>query len=185
MRKDPKPLKKFRKAPLFVSLLVLIIACFLFFFLYNKVNKNKQEAGLAQVEWQTEANRREEITSLSRSVKEIEMERESLNSHFAQSSDVVPFLDTIEQLAASVGAIPEITSVDISKDNVVLVVGLKASGNFSAVYKFLMLLENSPYELEFDSVDLQNVSADASAGGKAENAQWKINLEIKLLSFVS
>lgn len=184
MRKEIKPLKKFKKIPLFISILALVIACALFFFLYKKTNDDKKTADTMQTEWQTEANRREQISSLQRSVKSIEAERDLLNSHFAQSSDAVPFLDTIEQLASSVGATPEITSVNILKDNSALTVDLKASGSFDSVYKFLLLLENSPYELELDSVDMQNTNAGALPDGKTVSAKWQITLSLKLLSFV-
>ncbi|MFA6301372.1 MAG: hypothetical protein WC609_03430 [Candidatus Paceibacterota bacterium] len=184
MRHNLKLLKKFNKTPLFISLFVLVIFCTVFVFLYIKIDGNKKEAENAQTEWQTEANRRDEIRSLERSVKDIEVERNLLDSHFAQSSDVVPFLDTIERLASSVGAKPEIVSVNILKDNSGLVVELKASGNFQSVYKFLLLLENSPYELEFVSADIQNTEAQDAYDGKTENPTWEATFKIKLLSFV-
>ena len=44
-----------------------------------------------------------------------------------------------------------------------------------------MLLENSPYDLEFVSVDLENVNA----GNSSKTPQWTANLEIRLLSFIN
>jgi hypothetical protein len=87
-------------------------------------------------------------------------------------SNIVPLLDAIEQLALRVKAKSEITSVDFSKDNNSLLLGIKASGSFVPIYKFLMLLENFPYELEFSSVDI-----------KKTDTQWEAVFKIKILSF--
>jgi len=81
-----------------------------------------------------------------------------LETHFIKSSDVVPFLNTIEALGPAVGASAEIDSVDTSPDGASLIVELQASGSFGAVYKFLTLLENSPYELNFLSMDIHTIT---------------------------
>lgn len=175
--------KKFRKIPLFVSIILLVLSGYVFSFLYKKIGENKTTARAAQIEWQTEATRRDEIRSLEHSIRDISKERILLESHFAKSSDVVPFLDTIEQLAKKVGANPEIVSVDIPKDKTGLLVGLKASGSFESIYKFLMLLENSPYELEFVSADMQHSNTQIVSDKKGEVPRWEAVLKIRLISF--
>jgi len=107
--------------------------------------------------WSEEAGRRNETNSLNVLLEKVAPSMAILQTHFAKSSDVVPFLDTIEKLAPKVGATAAVDSVIASSDNTGLVVGLKASGSFEAVYKFLTLLENSPYELDFISMDIQKV----------------------------
>ena len=42
---------------------------------------------------------------------------------------------------------------------------IKASGSFEALYKFLTLLENSPYELDFISMDIQKLGGEIVAMG--------------------
>ena len=147
-------------------------------------NDGNGKAQLAENEWQTEAMRRDEIRTLEHSVKIIEGERAQLETHFAQSSDVVPFLDTIEKLSSKAGTKAEVTSVDIAKDNTGLLVGMKASGSFAGVYKFLTLLENSPYELEFDGVDMHQQTILGDGKKVATVRTWNVIFKIKLLSFV-
>ncbi|MEI8175115.1 MAG: hypothetical protein WCG28_04155, partial [bacterium] len=105
-----------------------------------------------------------------------------LGTHFAQSSNIVPFLDIIEGLATKVGTKAEVTSVDPLGDNAGLSVGMKASGSFSSVYKFITLLENSPYELEFVSMNIQK-GIEADAKGNVSEV-WNAIFRLKLLSFM-
>ena len=171
----------FQKKILVLSVIFFIFSVFVFLFLYRNINNNKEMSHLAQEKWQVEATNRENTKLLVSSIKAIEPERALLKTHFVQSSDVVPFLDTIEKLAKKVGAEAEITSVNLVKDNTSLMVRMKASGNFGTIYKLILLLENSPYDLEFVLVDIE--TSDTSSSKK--NPQWIANFQIKLLSFVN
>ncbi|MEK7104858.1 MAG: hypothetical protein AAB868_02345 [Patescibacteria group bacterium] len=135
---------------------------------------------MAQEKWQTEALQRDNTRSLVNSIKTIEPERVLLETHFIQNSDVVPFLDTIEKKAKDVGVKAEVVSVDITKDSSSLIVEINASGSFETIYKLIMLLENSPYNLEFISVNIKD--SDTSVG---KSSQWTATFQIKLLSFIN
>jgi hypothetical protein len=163
--------------------LILSVVFFLFFcatsvFLYQKTKDYNKEALSLQEEWQTENVRRENVKYLSSSVKTIQSEIASLESHFVKSSDVVPFLDTIEKLANDMSLKSEISSVDVNKVNPVLMVEMRVQGSFENIYKLIRLLENSQYELEFVSVNIQEME-----NSTAKIPQWNAALMIKLLSF--
>jgi len=175
----------FKKTPLFLSILLLIFFCVAFFFLNRLINNQVATSDKILSEWQKEASRREEIKSLNRSIQTIENEKSLIETHFAQSSNIVPFLDTIEGLAPKVGAQAEVTSVDIAKDNTGLMVGIKLSGSFESIYKFLLLLENSPYELEFVSMDIQKTLIKVDPNSKVKTFPWEAVFKIKLLSFIN
>jgi hypothetical protein len=104
-----------------------------------------------------------------------------LYTHFAQSSNVVPFLDTVEDLGQKVDAKVEVISVNVPTDANFLELEVKVSGNFEAIYKFIKLLENSPYEVEIMSFNLAKISPSAIS---KEPLRWSANLELKLLSFI-
>ena len=175
----------FKKVYLFLSLVFLTFSCFVFWLLYKQINKNSNQADQTLLKWQTEATRRDEIKSLNHSVDKIQDEKTQLETHFAKSSDAVPFLDTLEKIAGDAGVKSEIISVDISPNKNSLLVVMNVAGSFESVYKFLMLLENSPYELEFTSVDLQRSGQDLLVGKnvKVKTAQWNATFKITLLSF--
>lgn len=184
MPESSQSFRKFKKTPLILSVVFLALSCFVFVFLYQVTMNNQKVYETRQTEWQNETSRREEVKMLERSIQEIKSERTLLESHFAYGSNVVPFLDTLERLSRQAGAASEeIVSVDLPKDENVLAVAMKTEGSFEALYKFMILLENSPYELEFLSVDMKRQTAQASSDAATGSPQWEMMLGIKLLSF--
>ena len=187
-----------QKIPLFISAIIFLFLCIVFIFLYKEINNNNEKAKQSAIDFQTEMSRRNEITSLDNSLQENNKNKAILESHSAKSSDIVPFLDTIEKLAPQIGANAEIDSVDNGIAKPGLIVGLKISGSFGNVYKFLQLLENSPYEIDFISMDMHKLSTDAplaSVVAPSKNGSnvapkiikvqnWEAILKIQLLSFV-
>ena len=173
----------FLKISLFISIIFFVFLSVVSVFLYREINSNNQKTKQNTVKWQTETSRREEITSLNHSLQTISDERTQLENHFAKSSDVVPFLDTLEKLAPKAGALAQVDSVDTPADNTGLLVGLKVSGSFEAIYKFLTLLENSPYELNILSMDIHKMEIDTSSKN-IKNSKWEAVFKIQLLSFV-
>lgn len=175
----------FPKIKFFLSAIFFALSCFTLFFFYREINNKKRESQLKEIEWQNEAQRRDEINALDHSVKIIEEEKKELETHFAQSSDVVPFLNTIEGLASKVNTKAEIISVNISDDHASLLVGMKASGSFENLYKLLTLLENSPYALEFVSMNMSRETEANMEGKSAKVSRWNAVFKIKLLSFIN
>lgn len=176
--------QKFKKTPLFLSITFFLFACFVFWFFYTEIQNNNETSEQSQITWQNEASRRDEIESLDHSLQTTEEERALLETHFIRSSDVVPLLDMIEKLAPESGAKAEVSLVDLLKDNIGLIVEMKVTGRFEAVYKFLMLLENSPYELDFISVDMQKSNEQDTSDKKNPFSLWSATLRVKLLSFI-
>lgn len=167
---------------LFLSIIIFIFSCLVLLYFYNKINLYNNESQSVEEKWQMEVARRNEIKMLDHSIKIIEPERAQLETHFAKSSDVVPFLDTIEGLAREAGTEAEITAVSIPADNSGLLVEMKSSGTFGNLYKFLELLENSPYELEFIAVSMQKKEETSSLD--IGIPEWEEFLKLKLLSFI-
>jgi hypothetical protein len=177
-----------QKKSLIISIILFVFSCFIFVYLYININNIKETSQLAEEKWQTEMADRENARSLANSIKTIEPERALLETHFVQGSDVVPFLDTIEKLAKEVGVNAEVVSVNPMKSSSSLVVGIKASGSFGAIYKLTTLLENSPYILDFVSFDIQNLNAEdpsVSKNSKTKAPQWTATFQIRLLSFIN
>jgi len=176
----------FQKKSLVFSIILFIFSCFVFMFLYKNINNNQEKLKISQEKLQTETAYRDNARLLTNSIKAIEPERNLIEKHFIKSSDVVPFLDMIERLSKEVGSEVEISSVDIAKNNSSLVVNAKVLGNFEKIYKLITLIENSPYSLEFVSVDIKNLNPQDIITNKNNNNQkWMANLEIRLLSFIN
>ena len=174
----------FQKISLLFSAIFFVLTFFAFLFLYKEINNNNQKAESNMITWNTEASRREEIERLDHSLQEITDSNALLETHFAKSSDIVPFLNTIEKLAPKAGTTIEIDSVNIKGDNTGLLVGLKVMGRFESIYKFLTLLENSPYEIDFLLMDIHKLSAGVVTDQKVKDLKWEGVFKIQLLSFV-
>ena len=173
----------FPKIQLILSVIFCLLFSFAFVFLYRATNSNNQKAEENTITWQAETHRRDNIRSLDRTLQQIASQRVLLENHFAKSSDVVPFLNTVEKLAGEAGTVSEINSVNVVSDNTKLIVGFKVSGSFEAIYKFLTLLENSPYETDFLSMDIHNLTVQDSLGTAVRSLKWEAIFSIQLLSF--
>ncbi|MEK9182470.1 MAG: hypothetical protein AAB809_00135 [Patescibacteria group bacterium] len=176
--------QKFQKKPLILSLILLISSFLVFFFLHREIQKNIIVSEQAQTAWQDETNKRDELQSLNRLIKNIKEERALLETYFIQSSDVVPFLNMIEKLGPRVGAGVEIVLVDMPRDNSGLMVEMKVTGRFEALYKFLTLLENSPYELDFISMNMQRSGGEAVSGAESPIPMWSAIFRVEILNFI-
>lgn len=176
----------FPKKSFLISIIVFCVSLFLLIFLYHVIVKNNKEIQSKEQQWKNEGLRREEVRTLDSSIKAIANERIQLETHFAQSSDVVPFLNTLEGLALRVNSKANVSAVSITDDRTALSVGLNATGTFSNLYRFLTLLENSPYELDFISMDIKKgaVADSATTGKSTSTSQWTAIFKIKLLSFI-
>ncbi len=164
-----------QKTPLIASFLILLFTAGLFYHLHRKIGENNVLAKENNAKWQEEIRLLGEARLLSRGIEQVKGDASELERHFIKNPDLVPFLDTIEGLAPYAGVTAETRSVELSADKLSLMAGLQAEGSFEAVYKFIRLLENSPYELEFISLDINKVPG--------QPATWEMQALIKLISF--
>ncbi len=173
-----------------------------FYFLYATILTSGEKTNQILAEVENETARREEIKLINKSIDTIKQDRDVINTHFAHSTDIVPFLNTIESLAPRAGAKVETSSVDALKDDTGLMVRLKVEGSFNSIYKFLMLLENSPYELDFSELIIDRVSEveitpieqptqteeglpmEAPEPIVRKDPKWQGVITVKLLSFI-
>lgn len=162
------------------SILFLLVSITLFFFMYQKVQDNEKISNEKEVEWYNYTTNQDKIDVLDNLLQETFVERGLLESHFAKSSDLVSFLDEIENLASSVGAQATISTVDPAKEEIDPAIGMRVVGPFDSIYRFMILLENHTYELEIISFSMQQVN-NPSLGESA--LAWNANFKIKLLSF--
>lgn len=174
----------FQKILLFISATFLLLFCFIFLFLYKEINNNNKKTQQNETDLQTETLRRYNMASLNQLLQKIAPDKVVLDNHFIKSSDVVPFLNLIEKLALEAGVSVEIDSIDSKTINSELTVEFKASGEFEVIYKFLTLLENSPYELEFLSMDIHKSSLLDVSDENLKNSNWEAIFKIQLLSFI-
>lgn len=176
--------KNISKIIFVISAVLFMLAVVIFFFTYSEIQKNSEKLNAYNTEWNTMAGQKSGVYSLSHLLDDISKEKEEIDGRFASESDVVVFLDTLELLAPKTGVKMEVGSVSSKGENTRLQIGLKAMGSFSSVYKFLTLLENSPYELDFLSVDIHKTQISSSGDKKTKEPTWEGIFKIQLLSYI-
>jgi hypothetical protein len=179
--KNNLQLKKFKKIPFAVAIVLLACSSVAFFVIYRATYKNVAESAELEKGWAGNESYKEEVANLQRFVEAYPTELTSLDSHFIKNPNVVPFLDLVESLGPKVGASTEVTQVDISKDGTSLTVGISADGSFESLYKFLKLLENSPFQLE---VIAMNMQGNVTGGDNLTPNVWAGTFKVKLLNFL-
>jgi len=172
----------FYKKSLIFSSLFLLVSVLALLFLLSSIRDNEIDYKVAQEKWQTENIRREGIKALTDFFKRIEPKKNMLDEHFIESTNVVPFLDTLEDLAKKVNVKLEVNSVNIEEKEPALLVEIKTSGSFGNIYKLVTLLENSPYSLVFVSANIKS-TGDPTLNKISQTPQWIATFQMKLLSF--
>jgi Tfp pilus assembly protein PilO len=163
---------------LIVSMVFCAVIAGATWFMYAWTEKKYSEIETAQAAWKGEEARRAQIRDLERTLDDLALEQQELERHFSRSADVVPLLDTLERAGTSSGASAEVLSVDRIDEGNSIEIGIRATGTFAAVYKFILLLENAPYELEFTSLDIKRTFSDG------EEVKWEGFFKVKILSFL-
>ncbi|MFH1608798.1 MAG: hypothetical protein ABH951_02140 [Patescibacteria group bacterium] len=182
---------KFKKKYIILSVIILLIFTALFYFLYKEIQVKNKNSEKILTEWQIEDARRNEIKTILKSIVIIEEDNQLIETRFAKSSNLVPFLDTIDSFASKVAGENEFISVEIVPETKELILGLRVLGSFESVYKFITLLENSQYEIEFIKVDVKKAVGQNSKGTTGITSEktgkiyeWEGFLTIKLLTFL-
>jgi len=177
------------KSLLIFSIIFLVFSCFLFFIINREIVSNKTAYEDSELKWRKEVDKIEGIKLLNSSFKKIEKEKDLIETHFARSSNIVPFLDTMEAVGNNVGLKTEVTLIDVPKESKVLIIEMSVYGSFESIYKFLLLLENSQYQLETISMDIQKENTSGAVVNKKDKnkeviPKWKADFRMKLLSFI-
>ncbi|HNW71435.1 MAG TPA: hypothetical protein PKZ36_00975 [Candidatus Paceibacterota bacterium] len=175
---------KFKKTPLIISVLFLLISCGIFYFIFYEIRNNVEVTQQSEIDLQKEIIKRNEVRILNNYFNSIQTEKALFETHFVQSSNVVPFLNNIEYLAKSVEVKTEVSSISINETDNSLVLEIKSSGDFENIYRFITLLENSSYELEFISSDIYSDIDKNTVKSKDNTDKWEALFKIKLVSFI-
>jgi hypothetical protein len=182
-------MKKVYIKNLILSGLFFALICIGFFFLYREINKNHLLFETLSNDYRAEEDRRKEIQSLNKAITEIEKEITELDSHFIKESEkdeqVALFLGSLEDLATKVSAKAEVTSVEVPNDKIKnFFISLRLEGSFNSIYKFLLLLENSRYELDVVSVKILRESGGENLK-EGELPKWRADFKLKINSFLA
>ena len=182
-------MKKVYVKNLIFSGLFLFISGVGFLFLYRSIDTNHNLSKKLSNDYKTEESRRIEIQSLNKAISEIDEEIALLDSHFIKENqkdeEITLFLTSLEELANAVDSKTEVVSVEIPNEkSKEFFISLRTEGSFNSIYKFLLLMENSKYELDVVSMRLLKESNGENLE-KKELPKWRAYFKIKIISFLA
>lgn len=172
---------------LFVALIffVLALGSSLYFFYIIKTKNIHIEEISAEVDKETQ--KQDERAQLKRTIDATNADSEKLSTHFVDSKDAVSFLETLEGYGKKVGVTFKLGSADIETKAKIMKVSFKATGDFEKVYQLLLLLENTPYQLSYDSIAITRAPdqpTDLDTGlPVSSNPLWDLEIKLNLISF--
>jgi hypothetical protein len=163
-----------------LAVLLALIAGYIFLFLDLK-DRNQAIITMHQDLLEKEHQQKERL-ELERTIVTTDADRQTLESYFIPGDKAVSFLETLESYGKLAGTAFEIVTVDINtpaegtpavptegdtasetaapvatatKEQPSLSITLHALGRFQDIYRLLLLLENAPYEFEFDGTTMR------------------------------
>lgn len=174
------------------SFLLLLSAIGGYVYLYSRITKKTESVESVAIEIENEKRSQQNISGLKRSIVLTEQKNKILESHFVTEGKVVNFIESIEMLGKESGVVVDIQSLQpgeqTGKEG--LYVTLSLNGEFNSVNKFILLLENMPYQIVLGNVILSTdkkpvPSTDPSKAvpSPVGNPKWKASVDFVLTSY--
>jgi len=171
---------KTKTKQIFETVMVMtIIALIAYIVLFIQIKEKNEIVSALTNEAESIVQKETKLRSVKNLVRDIERERNIIDSYFITDDNIVDFIEIIENLGKKNGLSIEITSVKV--DNIdsdiekkikmgeLLRVNFKTKGHFSELFQLLSVLENLPFK-----IDLLNIDFSKSAG--VLNRDKNINL---------
>lgn len=154
----------------FLTILNLIIfgASFYLFVRIKSVDKNVSTR-LIQIE--SAADTEESLRSIKNLMNDTKKEREQIAGFFVQPNGTVDFIETVESLGRIAGVKLETESVGVealknktASSTELFRLSLRTEGSWGDTMRLLSLLDNMPYKISFESVELEKISVGSDSG---------------------
>lgn len=192
-------MKSFFKNFSLVSVVATLAVFACYYILFSKIKQKNEVIADASLSFEVRVKRESAVSSLK---KVLEDSRDSIvliQNNFIPSDGAVAFIEYLEALgkSAQVGVlIQDVKEVEESADSFrgdkeVLRFRLTAEGSFRATYRFLNLLENAPYVIHLEQVEIRKNSGsetlvpdafrDPKDGVKLITSAWRGDFDFTVL----
>lgn len=163
-----------------IFLLVIAIASLIAWLIYFVDGARSEiiviKKGIAEIE-KKEAN----IKKLEDLMASLVPEEQKISTAFADSKNLVLFIEKLESAARDAGIKLEISSAELfaADAGAYPKFQLSAEGSFGQNFRFLQLLETLPYQLEITDAIFALRSTEGA------DSYWQVHISITLLSFIN
>ena len=172
-----------RKIIVRVVMFAVLLAGYLY--LTHLISLTSERTEIISKETEVLLEKERELISLNRLIENTKKDRANIETIFVKKENIVQFLDFLEELGKGSHTTLKINSIDTvsdkdKKDTIKL--ALESSGSFREIYAFILLIENSPYDMIFDKLYLQNVFSFDAKNTKMN--YWKLSATVTLRSLI-
>lgn len=139
---------------IFSIIITIVVACLIVFSLRVIKNKNIHTSAVITT-LQEKMQEKEDTTIFAEKFTEIELTRDSINSHFVDPNNINKFVDYLENLGLNMGSEVLVKSIEVPA-NTQNTISFKVTinGTFQKVSATIALLENIPYQVEITQIYL-------------------------------
>ncbi|MDE2188804.1 MAG: hypothetical protein KGJ35_03715 [Patescibacteria group bacterium] len=177
-----KKLKSQHYILLFVSILTVCVAAISYNFLYHQALSKAEAAAVAEAKVASMAATSIEEKKTAEIFATTATERSQLSDSMVSEGNAVPFIDSVEGIAAKSGATISLSSLssgtDSASSHATVLASVTIRGSWQNALRALELLENLPY-----AISMQNLNLTETNSSDAKSApQWTINVSLSVLS---
>lgn len=154
---------------LVVALVVFTATLGVYSFWYSLVGKASVEAASLSEEIRTKSQDSARVAAAKIALESLAEDEAAMRAYLVREKDIVPFLGTLEDTGASLGANVEVVSVSAEPkgERSQLQLSLKITGSFDAVLRTLGAIEYGPYDSAIQSVTFDTVPIEGSSSWTA------------------
>lgn len=168
------------KIIIFLSILNSIVfgSCFYLFMNINNVDK---EVSLRLNQIESEVKKDESLRSIKNLMNDTKEDRGQIERLFVQPNGTVDFIETVELLGRTADVKIEVESVGVSafknktasSTTELFNLSFKTEGSWQNTMHLLSLLDNMPYKISFENVNLSKISGSSGSDkNKEENPSY-------------
>lgn len=173
---------------LFISGVVMLATLATMIFFFKVVENKNKHTSATLVTLANKIVKKENSKVLKDQIDNVALIKETTQKHFVDSSEIDSFIDYLENLGNDSGTEVKVEDFQTSPDNKnILSVKLLSKGSFNNVMKFLVLIENTQYQvyIEKASIDKQpevsNIDPKTGQPVSSGASVWQANVSFNVL----
>ncbi len=166
-----------------LAVAVNIAAIFGWLFVFFEIQKSQKSILEAQAEIYQADRRLSNVGPLGALLKDTEKDKEKIESAFLNSQNLVGFIEKLESLGRKTETDVAVKSIKLPDQSEIKEphFEIQVRGSFRDLFQYIFLLENLPYQISFERINL--IKPEASKEAKKTSKNWEADLEISILSY--
>jgi hypothetical protein len=158
-----------------------IIGCWLVF---SAVQKERSAVLEARRGIDIGERRLNNVRSLGALLKDIEKDTEKISATFLNSETIVKFIEELESINQKTGTnlLVRVINLPNQSETKAPYFEFQIRGSFRGLFQYLILLENVPYQITIDRVNLTRPTAE-ELDKNEKIGNWRADFKVTLLSY--